>query len=532
MNVPTHEELLDELYDLCEVVLEGDLSEAERLRLETLVCTHAELRTAYVEYMHAHATMTWWNGVEPAIRPVSMPAAVTALGTSTMAASTPSKTKAPKSAPVHPRRPFWQAAMESVEGWYRELTWQQAAPFLVSCAVMLVAGVILGSISVPQGVTAAAPPVVYVATLESAKDCRWENSALPTVPGARLPAGRVRLAEGIAVFTFDDGAKVTLEAPAELELTNAGECRLNRGKLIALVPPPAVGFTVGTPMGRVIDLGTEFGLAVKPSGVTDVQVFEGAVNLIHAYTGQKQRLSGGQAKRLDTAGSRDFDPLVAEAGELVPPSTPTGPGVTVVEQASNRLVNLSTSEGRGRDAYVQSSAKETTGPETLLLVKNSLGLTHRRKAYMAFDLEALGKTQIQDARLELTIMPSNLGFASSVPDATFVLYGLRDESRDGWDESKLDWANAPANLRGGAEIDKASTVRLGAFQINQGVRSGTRSIGGPALVDFLKQDTNGVVTFILVRETLESGGAGLVHGFASRHHPSAEPPTLKLVVRP
>ncbi len=59
-----------------------------------------------------------------------------------------------------------------------------------------------------------------------------------------------------------------------------------------------------------------------------------------------------------------------------------------------------------------------------------------------------------------------------------------------------------------------------------------RSIGGPAFVDFLKKDTNGVVTLILVRETLESDGAGLVHGFASRHHPSAEPPTLKLVVRP
>lgn len=535
-------DLVDELYDLCEIVLEGDLTDPERQRLETLVCSHASLRRAYVEYMHGHATLTWWNGVEPASRPLNVPEAALAPVAASVATPVPQVEVQPKPATPakpkrpalvdRPRQPFWQAAMESVAAWYRELTWQQTMPFAVSSAVMLVAGVILGSISISQGEANKVAPIVYVATLESAKDCRWENSTLPTVPGSRLPAGRLRLAEGIATFTFDDGAHVVLEAPAELDLAGAGECRLNRGKLIARVPPPAVGFTVGTPMGRVIDLGTEFGLDVKATGVTDLQVFEGAVNVVHAHTRETQKVTSGEAKRLDSAGSRNFDPLVAEVGEFVPKTIPSAPGVEIVEQGTNRLVNLPTSEGRGRDAYIQSSPKETKGPETLLLVKNTLGLTHRRKIYMAFDLATLGKTQVQDARLELTILPSNLGFASAVPDATFVLYGLRDEGRDNWDEAKLDWANAPANLRGGAEIDAGATVRLGSFQINQGIRSGTRTVGGPALVEFLKQDTNGIATFILVRETGESGGAGLVHGFASRHHGSAEPPTLKMVVRP
>jgi hypothetical protein len=75
-------------------------------------------------------------------------------------------------------------------------------------------------------------------------------------------------------------------------------------------------------------------------------------------------------------------------------------------------------------------------------------------------------------------------------------------------------------------------VRLGTFEIAQGALQGTRSISGEALVNFLNNDTNGLATFILVRETRGSGRSDLVHGFANKRHPLLPPPTLKLSVAP
>jgi hypothetical protein len=57
-------------------------------------------------------------------------------------------------------------------------------------------------------------------------------------------------------------------------------------------------------------------------------------------------------------------------------------------------------------------------------------------------------------------------------------------------------------------------VLLGRFEIMLGVLTGNREVAGPALVEFLNRDTNGLATFILVRETVSSGRHDLVHGFA------------------
>ena len=45
--------------------------------------------------------------------------------------------------------------------------------------------------------------------------------------------------------------------------------------------------------------------------------------------------------------------------------------------------------------------------------------------------------KVTDAQLTLTYTPTGMGFASEVPDATFAVYGLTDESLDDWDERGL-----------------------------------------------------------------------------------------------
>ena len=203
-----------------------------------------------------------------------------------------------------------------------------------------------------------------------------------------------------------------------------------------------------------------------------------------------------------------------------------------VESGAARLIQISTAMGRGKDACVQPPARRKELPKAVLLVKSTPNPAYNRKAYIGLDLTPVSGLQIIEAQFSLVLAPSGLGFASEVPDATFSVYGLTDESLDDWIERTLLWENAPANRPGGAELDPAKVVLIGHFEVAQGVLSGTREISGPALVDFLNRDTNGLATLIVVRETLGSGREDLVHGFAGRYHPNLLPPTLKLTAAP
>ena len=125
-----------------------------------------------------------------------------------------------------------------------------------------------------------------------------------------------------------------------------------------------------------------------------------------------------------------------------------------------------------------------------------------------------------------------MGYASEVPDATFAVYGLTDETLDGWDDER----SAGTMPRPTCPAEPPSTRRRssgsGRSRSSRASSSGTRSIEGEALVDFLNRDTNGLATFILVRETQGSGRSDLVHGFANNNHPDLPPPTLRLTVAP
>ena len=137
-----------------------------------------------------------------------------------------------------------------------------------------------------------------------------------------------------------------------------------------------------------------------------------------------------------------------------------------------------------------------------------------------------------DTRGELVLEPvlSGFGFSALVPDSRFALYALLDESLDHWNEQHLLWADTPGCSDAGPTSEQ--TRRIGEFWIPRGGRSGLISVGGAALAEFLRTDSNGLVSFLLVRETSESDPSGLAHGFASKEHPAALPPTLRLKLPP
>ncbi|MEZ6094457.1 MAG: FecR family protein [Pirellulaceae bacterium] len=131
------------------------------------------------------------------------------------------------------------------------------------------------------------PPSQFV-TLTKIDDPVWERKS---VVGDRLGGEIVRLFAGSVELTFDEGAVVKVQGPIEFRPLSTGQLELRRGRLLASVPHEAIGFTVSTPTSRIVDLGTEFEVAVNDAGESDVQVLKGEVEVapIAAAGGNDQK---------------------------------------------------------------------------------------------------------------------------------------------------------------------------------------------------------------------------------------------------
>ena len=110
----------------------------------------------------------------------------------------------------------------------------------------------------------------------------WEGPA--PVAGKPLPPGWLKLRRGAVELEFAQGAKVTLEGSAELQLISGREAFLRQGRLRAVVPGRAHGFTIRGEGFAAVDLGTEFG------------VIAGDANEVHVFTGRVE--FQGSSRRL------------------------------------------------------------------------------------------------------------------------------------------------------------------------------------------------------------------------------------------
>jgi ferric-dicitrate binding protein FerR (iron transport regulator) len=154
-----------------------------------------------------------------------------------------------------------------------------------------------------------------VAWLVNAQNCTWADGQ----PPGDLRAGTtLRVDRGLAELRFQCGARVVLEGPARLELLSATSARLGSGRLTARVPPEAAGFEVLSPQGKVIDLGTEFGVSVGDGGATEVVVFEGRVEA-HPAGGPGARVVNVARNQsaVMTAGRVTVRPADPDAGRFV-----------------------------------------------------------------------------------------------------------------------------------------------------------------------------------------------------------------------
>lgn len=200
--------------------------------------------------------------------------------------------------------------------------------------------------------------------------------------------------------------------------------------------------------------------------------------------------------------------------------------------------------GAFADAHIQSGSNGglNFANNATMQVKfgnNTTGTDFSRKAYIQFDVAALDLDALNSAALTLTVAAPAGGVDPGPTNWTFAVYGVRDDFVPGagkldenWAETSLNGNNAPGNntTNGGAVI--ASDVFGGTFLSTfilsgAGVDGTVITLDDQAILDFLKSDTDGVVSFILVRTTQETLNVNsLVHAFYSSESTTGFGPRL------
>ena len=134
-------------------------------------------------------------------------------------------------------------------------------------------------------------------------------------------AGVLDLVQGIAEIEFAGGAVMLLEAPVRVELVDPRRAVLRFGHVVVRVPERAIGFVVATARAEIVDLGTEFGVAVGPADDTLVEVFKGEVVAKLKGEGGREttrnHLAAGQAVRFDNSAGSSPRKVRSEPGRFV-----------------------------------------------------------------------------------------------------------------------------------------------------------------------------------------------------------------------
>ncbi|QOV88705.1 FecR family protein [Humisphaera borealis] len=293
----------------------------------------------------------------------------------------------------------------------------------------------------PVSRPASQPASADVAWLVNAQNCLWTSGSGPS----DLHAGTVlSLDRGLAELKFRSGAVLLLEGPAILQLVSDNSARLERGRLTGKVHGPVKGFELLSPRGKVIDLGTEFGVSVAASGRTDVYVFDGKVQAIaDGASGKVTDLTHDQSARIED-GTVTLRPVVASAEEFVRQIVPA----PVIEP---RTMNLNF--GKGYDGTLADAQGMGSG------------LTHRLPgtgtAISPYDPNLFVNSQ--ESQLELTTTNSDINHQVNMPTGEYAGVRLADLGFTGSEDFEVQMfvPNIPAlqnvgqfGLYAGAKSDR------------------------------------------------------------------------------
>jgi hypothetical protein len=380
-------------------------------------------------------------------------------------------------------------------------------------AILAIAAGLLLAVALGQRLTRSGGDEA-VAWLVNAQNCAWANGE----PPGDLRAGTtVGIDRGLAELRFQCGARVVIEGPARFELLSNRSARLKMGKLTARIPPEAAGFEVLSPQGKVIDLGTEFGVSVSEAGATDVYVFEGRVE---AYptgvpSAAKVDLAQNQAARI-AAGQVIVNP--AKPGRFVraivpPPLVVPQSRKLAFDRAAAEGIRDSAGVGTGLTHRLPGTGDELRDNDENLRLDLGRGLLELRTTdsdlntqyrlhrgeYLGLRLSDLGFTGAEDfeASVVFPAIPAlefigQFGLYAGARSDRAIRGGLLKVRRD-------DAAQYTQFLVNNADGKDADLYKVGLLATGTDLRMTLRRVGGK---------------YTLTVENLTSGGASTL---AIRH---------------
>lgn len=378
-------------------------------------------------------------------------------------------------------------------------------------------------------------------TLVTNSCCTWRSTDIPTSSGTRLGQNQMELVSGIASLNFDRDTRLHLEGPCQIDIESEDRCILHYGRVVAEVGPSGSGFILLTPRSVIRDWEKSFGAVVYKDRSADISVFNGKTE-VFTFPCTKTHSAGQE----DSSGMIMEQRIPLYSGDFIKIS-PSGEFVDSRKEISapvrprSKIIRLSTAGETGMETTIhpilppEARSNFPVSSEIYLLLKNSPfknGLWSR-KVYFSIPLPDLYDRVIQDCQLQLSFGDTGIGFVSRLPDiAHFSVYGLLSSAVKKGSPVDLTWKNAPANRESGNGVDPDQTVLLGTFSIEKNDPFGIRSISGESLKRFIREQAPGSGTFIVVRDTPESICEEHVHGIASSRHPELPPPTLRLDLVP
>ncbi|MDF1814062.1 MAG: FecR domain-containing protein [Verrucomicrobiales bacterium] len=162
------------------------------------------------------------------------------------------------------------------------------------------------------GIAAAAVLVIFLTVLPWRSHSPATVVSIAGVPewtmGLKIGTKEYHIDEGSIELQTREGARIAIEAPAVFRFPSSMRMEVTRGRVAADVPPAAKGFTLVTPRGEAIDLGTRFGVDVVEGGDSEIHVFEGEViaKNRHDEGGKSLRQGDAIALRTETSAIRNL----------------------------------------------------------------------------------------------------------------------------------------------------------------------------------------------------------------------------------
>ena len=117
-----------------------------------------------------------------------------------------------------------------------------------------------------------------------------------------LDKGLYELKSGFIELQYKNNARILMEGPATFSIVDELNMNLTQGKVRAVIPQSAHGFTVHTEDADFVDLGTEFFVSANPvKKLSQVDVLSGEVNVVEPGSQELlKNLKYRQSARLDS----------------------------------------------------------------------------------------------------------------------------------------------------------------------------------------------------------------------------------------